>query len=106
MPVQVRGASDAILNAVMEALREYEADHPRAEIEGFRQNSVAIRVRIIDPDFRGVSRAERHEAIWRVLEDLPEEVQSQLSTILLLAPNETAGSFANFEFDAPIPSTL
>ncbi len=34
--------------------------------------SVAIRVRIIDPDFRGVSRAERHEAIWRVLEDLPD----------------------------------
>ncbi len=106
MPLNVRGKTDDYLDAVMKVLAKYESRHPRAEIEGFRQNSVSIRIRIVDPDFANVSRTDRHDEVWRVLDELPEEIQSHLSTILLLTPDEKKRSFANFEFDDPIPSSL
>src|SRR4051812_17110519 len=106
MSMTVRGVNDSIIGQVLGALRTYEGQHPDARIEAYRQNSVSIRVRIIDPDFSGVSRAERHDIVWRFLEELPEDVQSQLSLLLLLTPDETQMSIANFEFDHPIPSSL
>ena len=36
---------------------------------------------------------------------LPDEVQSDLSTVILLTPEETGMSFANFEFEDPVPSS-
>ena len=106
MSVKVRGKSDEYLQAVLKVLDQYELQHPNAEIEVYRQNSVSIRIRIVDPDFTKVSRTERHNAVWGILDELPEAIQSQISVILLLSPEETKGSFANFEFDDPIPSKL
>jgi hypothetical protein len=40
------------------------------------------------------------------LDTLPDEVQSNLSTVILLTPEETRMSFANLEFEDPIPSSL
>jgi hypothetical protein len=37
---------------------------------------------------------------------LPDEIQSDLSSLILLAPEETKKSFANLEFEDPIPSQL
>ncbi len=106
MSIRVRGASDGDIDHVVRALERHQAQHPHAEIEVYRQNSVSIRLRIVNPEFSGVNRAERHDIIWRVLEGLPEEVQSQLSLLLPLTPEETSTSVANFEFDNPIPSSL
>ncbi len=106
MSVSLRGKNDNSIGQVLQALGKYGAQHPDAQIEAYRQNSVSIRVRIVDPDFAGIGRAERHEIIWRLLEGLPEEVQSQISLLLPLTPEETKLSFANFEFDNPIPSSL
>jgi hypothetical protein len=74
--------------------------------KAYRQNPFSLRARIIDPDFAGVGLAERHDAVWRLLEGLPEESQSQMSVLLLLTPEETAQSMANLEFDHPTPSDL
>ncbi len=106
MPISVRGPRDDAIDQVVRALGTYAEQHPGARIETYRQNSVSIRVRIIDPDFAGISRADRHELIWSFLEALPEDVQSQVSLLLPLTPDETATSFASFEFDHPIPSGL
>ena len=106
MPITVRGKSDNILDQVLAPLGKYEGQHPAAQIEAYRQNSVSLRVRVVDPDFAGISRADRHEIIWRFLEELPEEVQSQMSLLILLTPEETGKSLANLEFDHPIPSRL
>jgi stress-induced morphogen len=106
MPIAVRGKGDSFTDQVVDALESYESQHPGAEIEAYRRNSVSIRVRIVDPDFSGISRAERHEIVWRFLEKLPEEVQSQVSLLLLLTPEETKSSIANSEFENPIPSSL
>ena len=101
-----RGKSDPVIDRITEALRAYEADHPNARIDLYRQNSVSVRVRIIDPDLAGQSKIERSNEAWKYLNSLTDEVQSDLSTLILLTPDETKKSFANIEFEDPIPSSL
>jgi len=104
--VTIRGKSDDCLRAVADALAKYEEQHPRAEVVVYRQNSVSVRIRIVDPDFEGVSKADRHDAVWGFVEDLPEDQQSEISVVLLLTPEEARMSFASSDFDNPIPSRL
>ncbi|NLY00973.1 MAG: hypothetical protein GXY83_33200 [Rhodopirellula sp.] len=104
--LQIRGNTDKALDAVADALAGYDTQHPHAKITVYRQNSVSVRVRIVDPEFAEVSKADRHDAVWRHFENLPEEVQSQISLLLLLSPDETGISFANVEFDNPVASRL
>src|ERR1039458_1708460 len=99
-----RGNSDEVIDRIIDALRAYEADHPNAEIDLYRLNSVSVRVRIIDPDLAGRSKVDRSKEAWRYLNSLPDEIQSDLSSLILLAPEETKKSFANLEFEDPIPS--
>jgi len=107
MAIQIpRGSSDGIIDQIIAALDIYETDHARAQINLYRQNSVSVRVRIVDPDFAGQGKPQRSQQVWRYLDRLPEDVQSDISTVLLLTPDETKASFANLEFDEPIPSKL
>jgi hypothetical protein len=107
MSIQIlRGTSDDVIDCMIEALQAYKADHPDAQIALYRQNSVSVRVRIIDPDFAGRSKVDRSKEAWKYLDSLPDEVQSDLSTLILLTPEETTKSFANLEFEDPIPSSL
>jgi hypothetical protein len=106
MPGAVRGNGDPFTDQVLAALHPYKTQHPGAEIQAYRRNSASIRVRVIDPDFSGISRAERHEIIWRYLEKLPEAIQSQVSLLVLLTPSETTTSIAKLEFENPAASRL
>ncbi len=101
-----RGATDTVLEQIIETLQAYEADHPGAEIALYRQNSVSVRIRIIDSTFAGKTRIERSNLVWQYLENLPDDVQSDISTLILLTADETKASFANFEFEDPVPSIL
>ena len=71
---------------LLDVLAEYKRVHPNAQIEGRRHNPVAIRLRIIDPDFQGMDRLEREPAIWKLLHRLPEEVFVNITMVLLLTP--------------------
>ena len=71
---------------ILDILTAYERAHPQAQIEGRRHNPVSIRLRIIDPDFRGMDRIEREPAIWKLLSKLPEEVFVNITMLLLLTP--------------------
>lgn len=97
---------DEILKRVAEALEQYQAAHRRAEIEAYRQNSVSVRVRVIDPGFEGKSRTQREDEVWPFLNKLPEETSAEISLLLLLTPKEAKTSFASLEFDDPIPSRI
>jgi stress-induced morphogen len=97
---------DTQVQQIRDVLSRYEDDHPTAQIEIRRQNSVSIRIRIVDPDFAGLDRVDREPAVWNVLKTLPEEVFTNITMLLLLAPDETRGSLANQEFEHPIPSRL
>jgi hypothetical protein len=106
MSVDVSNRGDVDVARILDALAGYGADHPGARIEAYRKSNVSIYARIIDPDFAGISRGDRHEAIWRRIEGLPEDVQTQLSVLLLLTPAEAIRSPGSLEFDHPIPSDL
>jgi hypothetical protein len=107
MPIKLRTKRpDPVMKQIVEALKRYDNGHPRAATEVYRQNSVSVRIRVINPDFANLTRAQREEELWKVLNQLPEEVAAEVSLLLLLTPEEAKKSFANFEFDNPIPSKL
>jgi len=95
---------DRILKQIVEALKQYQAAHPQAEIEAYRHSSVSVRIRIINPEFKDQSRAERDEELWQIFDQLPEEVASEITVVILLTPEEKEKSIANFDFEHPIPS--
>ena len=97
---------DTQVRQIRDVLARYESDHPNAQIDVRRQNSVSIRIRIIDPDFAGLDRVDREPAVWGELKTLPEEVFTNITMLLLITPGETGGSLANQEFEDPIPSRL
>lgn len=96
----------AEVRAILDILESHKTSHPKAEITAYRQNSGSIRIRIIDPDFRPLDKALRHDQVWELLERLPEDIQSQITVLLLLSPDETKRSIANMDFENPIPSRL
>jgi stress-induced morphogen len=97
---------DKLLKEIVAALREYEKKHTRAQIEVYRHSSVSIRIRVINPEFKGQSRAQREEEVWRAFDPLPDETVAEVSVLLLLTPDEATQSFANVEFENPVPSKL
>ncbi|MGH9676470.1 MAG: hypothetical protein ACRD36_05155, partial [Candidatus Acidiferrum sp.] len=68
-----------MLKVIIDALATYQDDHPRSKIEIYRQNSVSVRVRIIDPDFAGITKPRRHDSVWESLDKISEEVLSDIS---------------------------
>ncbi len=101
-----RGKTDPVVDAIRHSLNEFQLDHPLSHIELYRQNSVSVRIKIVDSGFHGQSRSQRSRYAWSYFAKLPEEIQNDISTVLLLTPDEAKTSFANVEFDNPIPSKL
>jgi hypothetical protein len=107
MPINIsRGASDPVIDEIIEALKRYETDHPGSQIDLYRQDPVSVRIRIIDSDLAGLNKIDRNKLVWAYLDKISEETQSDISTLILLTPEETKKSFANFEFNDPVPSIL
>ena len=102
----LRGDTDPVIEQIIQALKIYEDDHPNSEIALYRQNPVSVRIRIIDPNFARHNKIQRNRSVWNYLGKLAEDTQSDISTLILLTPNETESSFANFEFNDPVPSSL
>ena len=89
-------------------LREnYLMKHPEAKLDVYRYNSASIRIRVVDPTFAGVGLTERDDEIWKALKGrASRDALSQISFILLIAPNEATTSIMNREFENPTPSRL
>jgi hypothetical protein len=95
--------TDAIVDAIKEALALYKKDHPKAKIDVYRYNQVSVRVRVIDPDLRGLDRIERDDLVRKYLDHLDDEVVVDITLLILLTPEEKKTSHANFDFENPIP---
>lgn len=98
--------SDAEVQHIVDVLTEYQRAHPKAQIDVHRRNPVSIRIRIIDPDFQGLSWMDREPEVWSLLKRLPEEVFVNLTMLLLLTPEEVPSSLANMEFEHPVSSLV
>jgi hypothetical protein len=101
-----RGNSDKIIKRIIKVLQEYQAAHPESRIDLYRQNSVSVRIRIIDPGFADRNKIDRNKTVWEYLGKLPEDTQSDISMLILITPEEERKSFANSEFEDPVPSNL
>jgi stress-induced morphogen len=106
MRIKIRGGRDKGLLAIKKALEVYEKAHPAARIELYRQNSISVRIRVIDPAFAGLEKSERHDKIWDHLVTLPDEIQGDVSMLVVLTPEEVKRSMANLEFENPSPSLI
>lgn len=101
MGVNIRGPVDPVLEAIAGAIRTYTDAHPTAEANIYRYSNVSVRVRVIDSDFGGKSRSERHRIVWPLLYALDGEILADLTILLLLTPDEKA-SIANVDFENPL----
>lgn len=74
----------------------------------YRYNPAAIRVRVIDPAFVGKSYGEREALLGSPILSLPEEVERDITLLLLLTPDEAARGtdLMNLEFDDPTGERL
>jgi hypothetical protein len=106
MTIAIRGETDKTLNSVKKTLLEYHRQHPDAQIDLYKRNSISVRIRVIDPCFAGLRKSDRHAIVWEHLEKLPEEIQGDISMVVLLSPDEVGGSLANLEFEDPSPSLI
>jgi hypothetical protein len=105
MAVKKRSKEDIHVRRIHDILTEqYASAHRRARIDVKRYNSVSVRIRIIDPDFSRQTRADRDDAIWQILEKLPEETLTEVTLLLLFTPEEAKKSIMNVEFEDPTPS--
>jgi len=82
-------------------------------VDSYRYNSASIRVRVIDSRFEGARRDHRDAMVERYLDELPEETQRDIVTLLTFAPSELEQTptsskvfMLNTEFDDPTPSVL
>ncbi len=97
--------SDRSVQHVLQVLRsQYGTQHAKAKIEAYRYNSASIRIRIIDPDFKGLSLIERESLIDSILDTLPEDIRAEITLLLLLTPAERKRSLGSMTFDDPTPS--
>jgi stress-induced morphogen len=107
MATIVRGNADSEVQALKDALDAYEAEHPGAEAALYRHNPGSIRLRVIDRRFQGMTKSRRHADVWEFLAlRVPEDTLADVSLVLTVVPAELKNSFANFEFEDPIPSKL
>lgn len=77
-----------------------------ANVQAYRYNPVSIRVRIVDDRFQGKSNPERDDMVEPLLRQLPQEIQDDITILLLLTEEETRTRMMNVEFENPTPSIL
>jgi stress-induced morphogen len=103
----VKGNIDQAVQALRDALEDYEAHHSEAEATLYRQNSASIRLRVVDHRFEGMTKSRRHAYVWQFLaERVSEDTLSEVSLVLAIAPSELRTSLTNLEFEEPTPSGL
>jgi stress-induced morphogen len=107
MATITRGSRDELVEKIKQVLDEYERLNPGSRASVYRQNSASIRVRIVDDNFSGKSKGDRHDYVWDFLIDrLTDDDIQEISVLLLLTSKELSSSFMNVEFDDPVPSNF
>lgn len=103
MPVKLfKGEWDDGLRQVQSVFEEFIKRHRFASVEFYRAHPMSIRVRIVDPYFRKMSYFDRVHLIWDELRKLPNEIQQDVSLLVLLLPYEVERSEAYREFERPL----
>lgn len=102
MAVNFRGPVDPIMEEIGGAIRAYTDAHPGAEADIHRYGNAIVQAWIVDPDFCGKSNSERLRAFWPLLDALDDEISAELTTLLLLTPEEKDEYAGHIDFDNPV----
>jgi len=79
----------------------------RAKVEVYRRMpGRSIRVRVVDRQFSGKLLIDRDRMTQGFLGDVPEEIDQEITLVLLLGPDELKKDLMNAEFDNPTPVRL
>ncbi|MBY0523327.1 MAG: hypothetical protein K2R98_08005 [Gemmataceae bacterium] len=83
------------------------------QVDAYRYNSASIRVRVIDPGFKGKDVSKRDAMVEKHLKKLPKETQTDIMSLLTIAPDElehpeksSRERLLNAEFEDPSDSML
>lgn len=107
MSVQVvRGKKDKGVRAFAATLGEYARRHPDARIELYRHSIGLIRVRVVDPAFKGLRWGDRDQEIWPLMEQMPLDTLNELDHLVLVTPDEIGTWPVSVAFDNPEPLDL
>ena len=106
MSIEIMGETDPTLQTFADQLVAYAEANPHVEIQLYRHTPYSVRIRVIDPNFRGKTKSMRHREVWPTLYELPEDILNELSVLILVTPEEKDSSMSSREFDDPIPSTM
>ncbi len=103
MPRLAKKVQDESTARIFAALKKAFPELPdEREKVVYRYNPVAIRVRVITPQFRGKSSAEREEIINEAFQALPEEITGDITMLFMLTPQEAKKPpLVAREFDDP-----
>jgi len=91
---------------VEKLIDQHFPDSPKDFPRAYRYSPVSIRARIVDDRFRGKNKSEREKMVLPLIRSLPDEIQQDLTILLLLAPGELEDSLMNREYERPTPSLL
>ena len=100
-----------------ESLRTDESRHVEEvlrqrfkQVDAYRYNSASIRVRIVDDQFKGLSREERDDIVEPILSTLERDILSDIMNVVFTYSGEEKESFRaqihNLEFEHPSKSML
>jgi hypothetical protein len=90
-------------NAETRQVEQAFQTHGFKKVHAYRYNSASIRVRIIDPRFKGKNHTRRFDMAETVIAQLPDELRSEITFLALLTPEEARDSTMNEEFENPSP---
>lgn len=114
MTTATRPAWEARRTPETKRVEEFLGQHFQ-QVDSYRFNSASIRVRVVDSRFESLSRPERDAMVEPYLDQLPEETQRDIVTLMTFAPSDLAAEpsgekfrehLMNLEFESPRQSTL
>ena len=71
-----------------------------SQVAAYRYNPASLRVRVIDPRFEGLSRAQRADMLEPAIKTLPEQLQVDIVRCWLFTPAEAPTSPEAWEFES------
>lgn len=109
MPWDVKKTNDAETDFVRARAEHWLQSHGfvSARVDVYRKiPGHSIRVRIVHSRFTDRLIEDRDRMTDGLLSDVPEEIDRDITLVLLLGPEELEADFMNAEFDNPVPAYL
>ena len=96
-----------VLNQQTRQVEDFLRNRGFTEVECYQPEGydLLLRLRVTDGRFKGKGRVERAALVEKELDDLPEDLQAAITTLVLVTQEERTTSPVSMEFDNPSRAT-